>query len=221
MEIVFELSYNGKGKVISYDVESMKDLLHGLGEFQPAAITDCHIYLQEEGEAEFECNVEVLGMTPELLLKTARFFFYEKAWEYLKLLEPRLATIHEYQLWDENDSTYQLLSKCCHIVTNNCIPEVTSLEKIVDYLQSLEDSIRCGQVTFEDTLTDTNVNKERLATLIVAGFLPSAQTATGIHAVKQLVQVVLPEFTITGDNMKAELYEGLEQMIGYVNSICD
>lgn len=221
MEIVFELNSNGKRKVISFAVEMMEDLLHGFGDFQPAAITNCHIYLKEQGQTELDCNVEILGATPELVLKTGRFYFYERAWGYLKLLEPRFATVREYQLWDENDATYALFSKCCQIVTNCNIPEVKALEKIVDYLQSLEDSIRCGQVAFQDSLTDTNVNQARLATLIVAGLLPTIQTKAQIDAAEQLVQVVVPEFTTTAGNRKAELYEGLEQMIGYVNSVCD
>lgn len=221
MEVLFELESNGKKKIIRLAANCVGNLLNEFGSFQAAAMSECHISLLDGEEKKMECHVEICGMTPELLLKVTRFFFYEKAWEILQTLTPHLSAYAEHKEGQLPLNDLGILNQVCLVVMAGTPISETMLDKNADYLQSLEDSIRCGQVMFKDHLTDTNVNRERLATVLVAGMFESAKTNQEIQSLVDLIQVVAPEYTYEGTNTELALCAGLESMIGYVNSICD
>lgn len=219
MEILIQLESNGSKKEVQLKVNRVQELLNSLHDFTPAAITNVQIALIDKSKKVFGCRVEICGLTAELLLKTCRFYFVEMAWEQLQIIKPKLASYQEHKapLKQELSELYH----CCQVVFMSDQPTAATLDEQVDYLQSLEDAIRCGQVTFVEHLTDTNINRERLATLLVASMFESAKNVQDYKRLEDAVQIVIPEFALGNGDASEALYDGLERMIGYVNSICD
>lgn len=212
------IKFLANNEVITVNVDSIHTLVEQFKELRmKIAMTDCKISLKDE-TTMYQCTVEICGVNGELLLKVIRFYFYEKAWE---LLQTMLAKLDTYQQLNQSKRDFQLLSELAKIFTINEEWDDSMLDSNVDYLQSLEDNIRCGQVTFKDSLTDTNVNRNRLATLLVASKLMNIQVDSDISNLESMIQVVIPDYRVNYRNYQKSLWEGLDQMLGYVNSICD
>lgn len=211
MKLTVELTTNQQ--TIVADTNDMNSIERQFESIQMvAAVTDCCITLYDEEEVRCQTTVEICGITSELLMKTIRFYLYEMAWELFQTLLP---TMTHFEDCSNTNEAFETLYHYCQAFI------IGDIDANIDYLQSLEDSIRCGQVTFKNGLTDTNVDRKRLATLIVASNFLFVESTKSASQLEDLVQVIVPSFYVDFSNLKKSLWTGLEEMIGYVNSICD
>ena len=211
MKLTVELTANQKTLVT--DTNDLKSIERQFESLQMvAAVTDCCITLYDGEEVRSQTTVEICGITAEILMKTIRFYLYEMAWELFQTLLPTMTHFEDCTNTNEEFETLYHYSQAFVIGDIDCN---------IDYLQSLEDSIRCGQVTFKNELTDTNVDRKRLATLIVASNFLYVESIERAIQLEDLVQEVIPSFCVDQSNIKQSLWTGLEEMSGYVNSICD